>query len=166
MVKKIALWTVYVLIVALLVFGAANRTAAKSDQGTLIGNLDAVFAGQGEGADRSGQVDGYDEYETNDHEEIIQEQDRVVLSGQIINISSETLEIGTGTAGILEIEGRTWRYLRELGYVPEEGNEVVVTGFFENGEFEVSSIQDLTAELAIQIRDEYGKPMWGGGGRN
>lgn len=163
MVKKILLWAGYVLIVGLLVFGAANRTAAKSGQEPLIGNLNEAFTGRGEGVDRSGQAEGYDEYETNDHEEIIKKQDWVILSGQIVKVSSESLEIQTGSTGILEIEGRTWRYLQELGYVPGELNEVVVMGFYENGEFEVSSIQDLTAELAFQIRDEYGRPMWGGG---
>ena len=166
MVKKIFLWTVYVLIVGLLLFGAANRTSAKTDQGVLIGNLNEVFEGRGQGNSGSGKDDGYSEFEDDDHEEIIEEQDWVRLSGQIININSEALEIQTATAGILEIEGRSWRFIRELGYIPEEGNQVVVQGFYENGEFEVSIIQDLTTELIFQVRDESGRPLWGGGGRN
>ena len=154
---KVIMWTVYVLIVGLLVFGAANRTSAKTDQGTLFGNMDEIVAGRGQ---------GNAEYEAADHEEILEEQDLVSLSGQIIAAGIEVLEIQTGTAGILEIEGQSWRFAQELGYVPGEGNEVIVQGFYENGEFEVSTIQDLTAELIFHLRDEYGKPMWGGGGRN
>lgn len=166
MVKKIFLWSVYVLIVGLLILGAANRTSAKTDQGVLIGNLNEVFEGRGQGTSGSKKDDEYSEFEADDHEEIIKEQDWVTLKGQIISISSEALEIKTVTAGSLEIEGRSWRFIRELGYIPVEGNEVVVQGFYENGEFEVSTIQDLTTELIIKIRDEYGRPMWGGGGRN
>ena len=166
MVKKIMLWTVYVLIAGLLVFGAANRTSATTDQGVLIGNLNEVFEGRGQGNSGSEIYDGYSEFEADDHEEIIEEQDWVTLSGQIIAVGTEALEIQTRTAGTLEIEGRPMRFSQEIGYVPGEGNEVVVQGFYENGEFEVSILQDLTAELIFQIRDEYGRPMWGGGGRN
>ena len=166
MFKKITLWTVYFLIVGLLIFGAANRTSAKTDQGFLFGNSNEVFVERGQGNNSSGRNEGYGEFEADDHDEIIGEQDWVVLSGQITNISSDNLEIQTVTAGILEIEGRSWRFVQELGYVPVEGNELVVQGFFENGEFEVSIIQDLTADQDFRIRDEYGRPMWGGGGSN
>ena len=162
MIKKVTMWIVYVLIVGLLVFGAANRTLAKTDQGTLFGNMDEIVSGRGQGNGGLGNFEEYGEYEAADHEE----HDLVSLSGQIIAAKVEALEIQTGTAGILEIEGQSWRFAQELGYVPGEGNEVIVQGFYENGEFEVSTIQDLTADLIFHLRDEYGKPMWGGGGRN
>lgn len=163
MFKKIMLWTVYVLIVGLLVFGAANRTSAKTDQGLLFGNLDEITSGRGQG---NGSTEEYGDYEAADHEEILEEQDWVTLSGQIIAVGSEALEIQTGTAGFLEIEGRPMRFAQELGYVPGEGNEVVVQGFYENGEFEVAMIEDLTTNQIFQLRDNYGKPMWGGRGGN
>ncbi len=163
MVKKIMLWTVYVLIVGLLVFGAANRTLAKTDQGLLIGNPEEIISGRGQG---NGSSVEYGEYEAAGHEEVLEQQDWVTLSGQIIAVGSEALEIQTGSAGDLEIEGRSWRFAQELGYVPGEGNEVVVQGFYEYGEFEVSTIHDLATDQIFKLRDEYGKPMWGGGGRN
>ena len=163
MFKKVILWTVYVLIVGILVFGAANRTMAKTDQGLLFGNLDEITSGRGQG---NGSMEEYGDYEVADHDEILEEQDWVTLSGQIIAVGSEALEIQTSTAGILEIEGRPLRFALELGYVPGEGNVVVVQGFYENGMFEVATIEDLTIEQVFQLRDTYGKPMWGGGGRN
>ena len=166
MFKKVVLWIGYVLIVGLLIFGAANRTSAKMDQGLLFGNSNEVFVARGQGNNSSGSNEGYDEFEADDHDEIVEEQDWMVLKGQIVNITSEALEIQTITAGILEIEGRSWRFVQELGYVPMEGNQLVVQGFYENGEFEVATIQDLTNEQVFQIRDESGRPMWGGGGRN
>jgi len=163
MFKKIILWTVYVLIVGLMVFGAANRTMAKTDQGLLFGNPDEITSGRGQG---NGSNEEYGDYEADDHEEILEDQDWVTLSGQIIAVGSEAFEIQTGTAGILEIEGRPMRFALEIGFVPGVGNEVVVGGFYENGEFEVATIEDLTNDQIFQIRDAYGKPMWGGGGRN
>ncbi len=166
MFKKIILWTIYVLIVGLLVFGAANRTSAKTDQGILFGNLDEIIDGRGQGNFSASSSEGFGEIEADGHEEILVAQDWISLSGQIIAVGVEALEIQTGTAGILEIEGRPLRFAQELGYVPGEGNEVVVQGFYENGEFEVATIEDLATDQIFQLRDEYGKPMWGGGGRN
>lgn len=166
MVKKVALWIVYLLIVVLLVFGAANRTSAKTDQGILFGNMDAIIAGRGRADAGVGNYVENSNSDVDDHEELLAEHDWVSLSGQIITVGIEALEIQTGESEILEIEGRTWRYIQELGYTPIEGNEVVVKGFYENGEFEAASFEDLTAGLIFQIRDKYGKPMWGGGGRN
>jgi len=163
MVKKITLWTVYVLIVGLLFFGAANRTLVKTDRGLLFGNLDEIASGRGQG---NGSSQEYGEYETAGHEEILEEQAWVTLNGQIIDVGSEVLEIQTSTAGMLEIEGRSWRFAQELGYIPGEGNEVVVGGFYEDGEFKVSTIHDLGTDQIYQLRDGYGKPIWGGGGRN
>lgn len=166
MIKKIALWIVYILIVGLLVFGAANRTSAKTDQGLLFGNIEEIVSGRGQA---SGGSDNYDEngsYEASDHDEILEEHDWVSMSGKITSVGAEALEVQTGTDGVLEIEGRTWRFAQELGYVPVEGNEVIVSGFYENGEFEVATIQDLTTDQTFTLRDAYGKPMWGGGGRN
>lgn len=164
MIKKISVWTVYALIVGLLIFGAANRTAAKTEQGPLFGSSDEVNERRGQGNESSGKVEENDDHEANDHEESLVEQDWVSLSGQVINVGAEALEIQTETAGILEISGRSWRFSQEIGYVPVEGNEVVVQGFYENGEYKVSTIQDLSNEQIIQLRDEYGKPAWGGGG--
>ena len=166
MVKKIALWAAYILIVGLLVFGAANRTSAKTDQGILFGNMDEIVSGRGQATGGTGNYDETGNFESSDHEEILEEQDWVSYSGQITSIGAEALEIQTEAAGILGIEGRPWRFAQELGYDPLEGNEVLVQGFYENGEFEVSIINDLSIDQIFRLRDEYGKPMWGGGGRN
>ena len=163
MFKKVILWTVYVLIVGLLVFGAANRTSAKTDQGLLFGNLDEIVGGRSQG---DGSSEGYGENEDDGHEDILEEQDWASFSGQVISVGVEVLGIQTETAGILEIEGRPLRFALELGYVPGEGNDVVVQGFYENGMFEAATIEDLTNGQVFQLRDNYGKPIWGGGGRN
>ena len=163
MIKKLVIWTVYVLIVGLLVFGAVNRTSAKTDQGILFGNLGEAPGTRGRESGGVGSVEENRGYEDSDHEDSIEDSDWVSFDGQVISVGSEALEIQTVSDGILEIEGRSWRFAQELGYVPAEGNEVVVRGFYENGEFEIAIIQDHTADQIFRLRDEYGKPMWGGG---
>lgn len=163
MFKKIMMWTIYAGIVGLLIFGAANRTLAKTDQGLLLGGADDFSREGGRGNGGSGNGGQSVDAGITDPEVNLVEYDWVSLSGQIIHVDSEVLEIQTRTVGILEIEGRSWRFVQELGYVPMEGNELVVQGFYENGEFEVSTMEDLTANQLFQLRDESGRPLWGGG---
>ena len=102
MVKKIMLWTVYVLIVGLLVFGAANRTLAKTDQGLLIGNPEEIISGRGQG---NGSSVEYGEYEAAGHEEVLEQQDWVTLSGQIIAVGSELLRSKPALPEIWKLRG-------------------------------------------------------------
>ena len=162
MFKKIFMWTIYALIVGLLIFGAANRTAAKTDQELLFGRSDVVSeTGQGRGG--SGNSEWSSDFGDTDHEENPVEHDWVSLSGQIIQVDGRTLEVLTEYDGILEISGRSWRFAQASGYLPGVGNEVILDGFFENGEFEVSAIQDLSAGQIVLLRDEDGHPLWSGG---
>lgn len=164
MIRKIVLWTVYALIVGVLVFGAANRTSAKVDQGLLFVGLNDAFGERGRGNNGASSKDDFGEFEPDDHEEVIGTEDLLEMSGTITDISGDFLEIEAGSAGILILEGRSWRFLQESGYVPLIGNEVVVQGFIEDGEFEASSLYDLTGGQIFPIRDEYGRPLWSGRG--
>jgi hypothetical protein len=68
------------------------------------------------------------------------------------------LRVQSENTGILEISGRAWRFALESGYLPAAGNEVELNGFYENGEFEVSMIEDLTSGQTILLREDTGLP--------
>ena len=162
MFKKIIMWTIYAMIVGLLIFGAANRTAAKTDQDILFGRSDGVTKnGQGRGG--YGNVEQSSDFGDADHEENPVGHDWVSISGQIILVDGRMLEVLIENDGVLEISGRSWRFAQESGYLPEVGNEVILDGFFENGAFEVSAIQDISAGQVVFLRDESGHPLWAGG---
>ena len=162
MIKRIFMWIVYGAIVGLLIFGAANRTAAKTDQNTLFGRAD-VIAEDDQRRGGSGNPESSSEFGYTDHEENPEEHDWVSLNGQIILVDGRILEVQSESYGILEISGRSWRFAQAAGYLPAAGNEVILDGFFENGEFEVSTIQDLSAGQIVFLRDESGHPLWNGG---
>lgn len=163
MLKKIIMWSIYGAIVGLLIFGAANRTAAKTDQEILFGkSVDTTVEGQRKSG--SGNTEISSEFGDADHVENPDEHDWTNLSGQIILVDSRTMEVQTESHGILEISGRSWRFALESGYLPDLGNDVILDGFFENGEFEVSTIQDLNNGEIVFLRDGSGHPLWNGGG--
>ena len=59
--------------------------------------------------------------------------------------------------------GQAW-YRDEAGLVLEVGDEVTVTGFYEDGEFKAGTVENLTRDQTVVLRDESGRPMWSGRG--
>lgn len=51
------------------------------------------------------------------------------------------------------------------GFALEVGDKVMITGFYEDGEFKAGAIENLTTGQTIVLRDEAGRPMWTGRGR-
>jgi hypothetical protein len=56
-------------------------------------------------------------------------------------------------------------WLQEQGFNLAAGDEVQVSGFYENDEFKAVTITRLSDGQAITLRDEFGRPMWSGAGR-
>ncbi len=80
----------------------------------------------------------------------------VITVGEHVTIELEDrteLELGLGPTF----------YREEVGFDPEVGDELTVTGFHEDGEFKVMSILDASGTPLI-FRDEYGRPGWAGRG--
>ena len=66
----------------------------------------------------------------------------------------------------IDISGRPWRFAQELGFFAEPGDSVKLVGFYEGEEFEVGLIDNVSSGQSVSIRDENGRPMWAGRGRN
>jgi hypothetical protein len=66
---------------------------------------------------------------------------------------------------LVEMIGRPWTFAQEQGFTAEAGDRVTLVGFYENGEFEVGQLDNLTTGLSVTIREDSGRPLWAGGGR-
>jgi len=183
MLKKILTWIAFTGFIGLMVFGAVNRTSAKTDRnlskpirseegsepvqakdgsGNKSQTVGSGRNGQSDGSGSNGQVVDHGE---DLHEITPEDNNRLVLTGSIIELDSSSLTIQLEDAEILVIEGRGWRYTAESGYSPDVGNNVKVTGFFEDGEYKVSVIQDLSSGQSYTLRGETGRPLWSGAGK-
>ena len=70
-----------------------------------------------------------------------------------------------GNEQLVEMEGRPWTFAQEQGFVAAEDDQVTLTGFYEDGEFEVGKLENQTSGLLVLIREDSGRPLWAGGGR-
>lgn len=161
MFKTILKWSIYAGVVGLLIFGAVIRTEAKTGE-TIFQNVrgagETAVSGNGSGRNgsSSGVGEGILQVENEDH-------DWIDLEGTVSDLDVESLWVETLEGELLEITGRAWSFSLEAGFQPSIGDLVMLEGFFENGEYEVSAIHNLTSGVIMQVRDETGRPLWAGG---
>jgi hypothetical protein len=89
--------------------------------------------------------------------------DQAVITGVVAEVFSDSVEVQVEDFSIYEIEGRSWRYIIESDFLLEEGNLLEMSGFFEDGEYKIITISNLSSGQTLQVREETGRPYWSGG---
>ena len=182
MVKKIVLGTQFVIFVGALITGAVIRTMDKTEQVALAtgsnrenegisggqgnsqgkggsGGSDNAAAGTGQGrGGNGGEGSGLLAEQNTDHV-------WDAYSGVVIDVSVDVLTIETDSGETIQVDGRAWSYAQNLGFVLQQGDLVEFEGFYEDSEFKVVSLENLTTNENIVLRDADGRPAWSGGGR-
>ena len=85
------------------------------------------------------------------------------LSGVVSSIDFRTLLVDT-TDGQIEISGRAWRFAQEQNLSLSVGDQIILNGFFEDGEYKVAELKNVSNGQIVSVRDANGHPLWGGGG--
>jgi hypothetical protein len=91
--------------------------------------------------------------------------DLLSVVGTVGSVESSALVVQTTDGQEVVVEGRAWRFAQELGFTAQVDDHLTLTGFYEDGEFKVSQIEDVTSGQKVIVRDESGRPIWAGGGR-
>jgi hypothetical protein len=189
MLKKILIGILFVAFVGILITGAVIRTKDKVEQTT---NVAASDEGNGKNASsrEAGNSDGQEGEQrragsaTDSNEAVSSKGGRggnnggglalneenaqgvwESYTGVLTSVSSDALTMETTEGETILVDGRTWSFAQELGFTAEEGDEVRLEGFFEEGEFKVVSIQDLSSGDEVILRDASGQPGWAGRGK-
>jgi len=182
MLKKVMVGTLLAGLIGVLIFGALNRTldrtgkvAEAQGQGSGRGraldesngqggngqgrNLDQTIGqgGNGRGAGSERQYPNYqvapEAWET--HEGTVVQVPEPGVEMVIQTAEGGELVIGTGP---LDLAGQ--------GFVLQVGEPVQVRGYWEDGEFKATQLTRLNTGQTVALRDDSGRPVWAGGGRN
>lgn len=124
--------------------GAAVQ-GATGEAGVGGGNLDAPGDGLGTG---QAQVDEW-----------------LTLVGTVTVINANEMIVQIDGGGEVLMQGRPWSFLQEQGFQAAVGQRLSLTGFYENDDFEVGAVENLSTGQNVLVRDPNGRPLWAGRGR-
>ena len=126
--------------------GEGSSVAPETAPGGYSGEGNAEAPGDGTGTGQA-QVDEW-----------------LTLSGSVVSVDADELLVQTNDGQQILIDGRAQRFLDELGFAAQVGQRLQLTGFYEDGDFEVGTVENMNTGQTVQIRDENGRPLWAGGG--
>lgn len=89
----------------------------------------------------------------------------VTLQGTVQSVSVDEVVIAASTGETILLDGRAWSFAQQAGFSMQAGEQVTLTGFYEEGDFEIGMVEDLTNGQSIQLREQSGRPAWAGNGR-
>jgi hypothetical protein len=89
----------------------------------------------------------------------------LTIQGTIARVDADTLVVQTDSGEQITMENRPWWFAQEQGFSAQVGDQVVLIGFYENGDLEVGQISNATNGQMVLVRDENGRPLWAGRGR-
>ncbi|MBN1641176.1 MAG: hypothetical protein JXA09_08065 [Anaerolineae bacterium] len=84
------------------------------------------------------------------------------IQGTVLETTELVIETETGT---VQVGLGPSQFREERGFVLRVGDQVAVTGFWEDGEFKATTVVNLDLDTEIVLRDSSGHPMWSGQGR-
>ncbi len=87
----------------------------------------------------------------------------ITYYGVIETATSDVWVIALENDTTLELEGRVLSYMMEQGFAVNEGDALILTGFYDGGDFEVGEIENTTTGESVMVRNEDGRPLWAGG---
>ncbi len=155
MLKKIILGMVVFGLLAVLGIGAMIRTMDRTS--TYSGDQ-----GQGRGRAYDTRAPAADTSELPRWGQQTQTYAPTTALGVVVSVNEEALTVKLADDSLVVIEGRLWRFAQEQKFSAQAGDQVKVTGFSYNNKFEIVRIENLTNGKIVQLRNEYGQPMWSG----
>jgi hypothetical protein len=191
MIKKIILWVLFVGLGGFLIFGAVNRTLAKTNDVRTEVNWGGRY--QSEEIDLAKVAEDENPYGRNQslNRSLTRSEtdsqygngggsrdgDRTGVpdpqatagewaeyEGNVISMDSSMILVETEDGDEIVIEGRALLFMQDSGFVTNVGNTLFITGFYEDDEYKVATIIDQTTGETIVVRDEGGRPGWAGNG--
>ncbi|MEA3440248.1 MAG: hypothetical protein U9R58_08200 [Chloroflexota bacterium] len=144
---------------------AAVQPAINTTSATGQANGSGKGAGNGRRGNRWGGTNenaGAGEYaEPDPQNEFVEWQ---VFQGRVSDYIPPALTLLTGDGNAIPIQLGNQAFLSNLGLELQDGDTVTITGYWDSsGEFAAGQITlDATGESFI-LRDDLGRPLWGGG---
>lgn len=91
--------------------------------------------------------------------------DWIDLNGELTEIESDLWIITLSDGSQIELEGRALSYLIDQGFSASVGDQIAMSGFYEDDHFKIGQIVNQNTGQESELRTLTGQPLWSGGGR-
>ncbi len=192
MFKKIFIGTLLVVFIGVLIFGAINRTQAKTGSNSRraeyanqpgvnrqetgrserepengLGEYGSPSEGRGQGQG-GGQGQGRGTGRGGSGEPGVgqgEAVDWVSMDATVEAVATDLVSLRTADGQTIEVEGRPLQFIQEASFSLQVGDQLKVTGFSDPySVLAIAGIENLTSGASLNIRDSSGRPMWAGRG--
>ena len=117
-----------------------------------------VDNGQGQSA---GHADGE---HVPDPQAQVQADEWGTITGTLMAFQGGNMTISTSDGALISFQTGQPRFFADQGVTFQVGDEVVVIGYYENGQFMAGDITQTSTGLRVFLRDPNGRPLWAGPG--
>lgn len=132
-----------------------GRGNSVADDGTVVERGGGTRGGNTAVAGSSG---------TGTPEAAVAPEDWLTVSGIVVEMEEDLVVRTAGGEEVTFSLGPSW-YRDSNGVTIAVGDEVQVTGFYEDGELMAGTVENLSSGQALALRDDSGQPLWSGRGR-
>jgi hypothetical protein len=128
--------------------GQGNGNGSAGNNGNRGGNQGGAGSGNESGADNEASPDA---------------EAWLTLTGTALSVDDAALTLTLADGDEMIVEGRAWSFTGEQTFTVQAGDQVILTGFYEDDEFKPVQLENTTTGQTVLLRDETGRPMWAGG---
>jgi hypothetical protein len=185
MLKKIVLGSMLLGLCGILVVGAIQRTTSRLEQNTrrsgeasqgrqteTAGVSEQRNAGNQAGWNQAadinaqpGQGNRGNRAGSGSAGEDTEPQQVLQVSAEVVTVDGDALVVETSDGDELVIDGRSWRFANDMGFQAQAGDSIAMSGFYEDGEWKTTEIENLSNGTSLILRSDSGRPMWAGQGQ-
>ncbi len=163
MLKKIVLGVLFTGLIGVLLYGAINRTIAKTQSTEARqGSADGAVNGEGQGSGGGQGQGGGGGAAWTENEGAVGEW--LIVRG-VVTDANDTEMVLDAEGEVVIVEGRPWSYALEQGFSAQPGDTITLNGYYEDDEFKVGVVENAASAWRVRLRSETGAPMWGRGSR-
>jgi hypothetical protein len=159
MLKQIVIGVLIASVIAIVGVGLVIRTvspaAITNNAATANGQANgSQFRGGGGGGQGQGMGQGA----------AASNVQMTTVQGNVVSVDQYAMTVQTSTGEKILVQGRPWTFSLEQKFTTKVGDQLKLSGFYQNGQFEVASMQNLANNATVQVRDQAGRPSWAGRG--
>jgi len=94
----------------------------------------------------------------------VQVDEWITIEGTLMSFQGGNMTMSTADGKIIDFQTGQPRFFAEQKVTFQVGDEIIVVGFYQNGQFSAGDITQISTGSVVMLRDPNGRPLWAGPG--